>query len=109
MDAQLESLYFPNGRVASDVLTNDVSAELEIDEEAMTPDDDVVVDVDLNAREDESGIASASSALETAAAGEHWPQEVLTSKIRRYLLFRYRRVEIFSFASLFLKLLDCRY
>ena len=91
MDAQLESLYFQDGRIASDVTTNDVSAELDIDEEAMTPDDDVVVDLDLDAREDQSGLAAAdSSALETAAAGEHWPQESIDEQDNEdYLLFRY--------------------
>ena len=91
MDIQLEALYFPNGRVASDGMTNDVSRELEIDEEAMTPDDDVVVDFDLDAREDQSGLAAADSlALETAAAGEHWPQESIDEQDDEdYLLFRY--------------------
>lgn len=91
MDTQLEALYFPNGRVESDARTNDVSRELEIDEEAMTPDEDVVVHDDLDAREDQSGIAAeASSALETAAAGEHWPQESIDEQDNEdYLLFRY--------------------
>jgi hypothetical protein len=91
MDTQLEALYFPNGRVESDARTNDVSRELEIDEEAMTPDEDVVVDDDLDAREDQSGIAAAaSSALETAAAGEYWPQESIDEQDNEdYLLFRY--------------------
>jgi len=56
----------------------------------MTPDDDGVVNVDLNERENESGIAAASSALETAAAGEHWPQESIDEQDNEdYLLFRY--------------------
>ena len=76
--------------------TNDVNAELDIEEEAMTSDDDGVVDVDLNAREDESGIEPASSTLETAAAGEHWPQESIDEQDNKdYLLFRY--IEEFRF------------
>ena len=48
----------------------------------MTPNDHVVVDVDLN--------AAASSALEAAAAGEHWPQESIDEQDNEdYLLFRY--------------------
>jgi hypothetical protein len=88
MIKQLESLY-PDGIIASDITTNDVRAELEIEEEAMTPDDDGVVDVDLNAREDESGIVGASS-------GEHWPQESIDEQDNKnYLLFRY--IEEFRF------------
>jgi hypothetical protein len=34
MIKQLESLYFPDGRIASDITTNDVTAEVDIEEEA---------------------------------------------------------------------------
>jgi hypothetical protein len=89
MIKQLESLYIPDGRIASVITTNDVRAELEIEEEAMTPDDDGVVDVDLNAREDESGTAAASSALETAAARERWPQESTDEQEMKIIYYLY--------------------
>ena len=87
MDEQLEVLYFPNGRVGSVASVDDVSTELENDEESMTPDDDIIDD-HFDANQDLS--EETSEVAYAALTPEDWPHESVDDRdSENYLLFRY--------------------